>query len=683
MPDRSAGKKGGAPQLFGAAAYFAAEIISAAAVIAAYTVFCVLSARAGKTTGTFLAGGAAALLLYLVISLVLFFISRLFNAPTWLSGADIAQSGNFTLDIMTSLRFPVLITDEENKIVWYNSAFAKLFGTGRRLYGQPLNLFCSASPAELLASKADEGLSLNAFGSVWGVKGYSLENQSKNYLLTMWTDRGEIERTARKLEDENVLVAYIVIDNIEEVMQYVQDKSRVAVASIDGLLKDWAASVDGIIREYERDRYIFFFSAKHLKEFTEKKFDIIDRIREIRIGESKMSLTVSIGVSGIAGSLSEKEVSAGAALDMALQRGGDQVVVRGGNDYEFYGGRSRGTPKRTTVKSRVIAKALAGYIADSSNVLIMGHRNADFDSIGACIGLARFAMFCGVRVNIVINPYDPNLRDCLERMKKLPEYDTVFISAAEAQEKITSETLMIIADVNNKNQYEAPSVVESVFTTVIIDHHRKSTDSGTKPSLTYIEPSASSTCELVVEILEMGVPAGQLKPEEANIMFAGMLLDTKQFSRNTGTRTFSAALYLRNEGANPASAQKLFNTDILQLRREAEFVSSAELFRGSFAIAVCREECTDSDRIAAAKAADKLLTVGGVRASFTVCRIGETVHVSGRSQGDVNVQIILERLGGGGHFDAAATQLRSTDVDGAVLQLTDAIDQYLAEINKK
>jgi c-di-AMP phosphodiesterase-like protein len=312
----------------------------------------------------------------------------------------------------------------------------------------------------------------------------------------------------------------------------------------------------------------------------------------------------------------------------------------------------------------------------------MGHRAADFDCIGACLGVARLCAFCGVQFNVIVNPKDPNFTKCYDRIKDLSEYhhSSVFCNAAEAQEMVGSDTLTVIVDVNNKVQLEAPAVAEISRRTVYIDHHRKTAEFEEAPLISYIEPSASSACELVSEILEQALPSGMLSTDEADIMYAGILLDTKQFTRNTGVRTFSAALYLRGEGANPTDAQMLFRSCLSDFISEAKFESNVVVYRKMMAIS-CNDDPdnTASDRIAAAKAADKLLTVEGVKASFALCRIEDKIHVSGRSSGEVNVQLIMEKLEGGGHFDSAATQLVGSMTE-ALTRLKGAIDEYFKDL---
>jgi Predicted signaling protein consisting of a modified GGDEF domain and a DHH domain len=337
--------------------------------------------------------------------------------------------------------------------------------------------------------------------------------------------------------------------------------------------------------------------------------------------------------------------------------------------------------KRTKVRARVVANELAAQVSKSSRVLIMGHRNPDFDSIGACVGMARLVMMCGVKVNIVTNTRDQNFARCRERLRMLPEYrdSTLFMSGPEAQEAVTSSTLLIILDVNNRTQFEAPELADIIPNLVIIDHHRKNAEFTTQPVIAYIEPSASSACELVAEILEQSLPPGMLNKEEADIMYGGILLDTKQFTRNTGVRTFSAMLYLRGEGANPADAQTLFKTELAAFMREAKYESDVVIYRSVIAISADDSpDNTQNDRIAVAKAADKLLSIDSVLASFVLCRIGDTIYISARSMGSVNVQLILERLEGGGHYDAAATVVTGVTMSEALTRLKESIDEYLS-----
>lgn len=591
--------------------------------------------------------------------------------------------GSMTLDLIVRMPHPVLICNAAENIIWYNDAFSVTLGK-RNITGMRFEAFTGLSLHEIRLDHGENGIPVTLDDHTYSVKCYAVSAKNKHYYLTLWDDCTELNQALRIIREEDTQVAYIMVDNLEELGQYAKEGTRAAANEIENALKEWTADSNGILKEYQSDRYIFLFRAAEMSAFEERKFDILDRIREIRVGESSLSVTVSMGVAQVNGTLAEKERIASEALDMALQRGGDQVVVKSAKGLEFYGGKTQTVQKRTKVRARVIANELASLISKSQHVLIMGHRAADFDCIGACLGVARLCSFCGVSFSIIVNPKDLNFIKCYERIKELGEYQStsVFCNAAEAQEMVGSDTLTVIVDVNNKVQLEAPAVAEISQRTVYIDHHRKTAEFEEAPLISYIEPSASSACELISEILEQALPSGMLTKEEADIMYAGVLLDTKQFTRNTGVRTFSAALYLRGEGANPTDAQTLFKSCLSDFISEAKFESNVVIYRKMMAIS-CNDEKdnTPADRIAAAKAADKLLTVEGVKASFALCRIGNNIHVSARSNGEINVQLILEKIEGGGHFDSAATQLPGAMTE-VLTRLKDAIDAYFSDMQE-
>ncbi len=585
--------------------------------------------------------------------------------------------GNIMLDTVMKQNAPVLICDEaEERIIWYNRAFAAATEAKTQMYGSRVSEYLDREAAEILAENATDGSAVSIGSRSYRAQAYTLRAKDKGFCLLSMTDVTETERLYQQLAQSESIVAYILIDNLDEMLQYEQEKSRTVALQIETVLRDWAAEANGILKEYERDRYLFLFEARHLDDFIVRKFDILDKIRDIRVGDAKLPVTISIGVANVRGEFSEKERAATAALDMALQRGGDQVVVKGETGIECYGGRTKTIQKRTKVRARVIANELIMHMSRASNVLIMGHKYADFDAFGAAVGMARLSMFCGNRVNIVTDLKDPNLAGCRHMLAGEPEYEDVLIDAGEALELLSANTLLIVVDVNNAEKFESPELAQNADNIVIIDHHRKTAEFEKEPLISYIEPSASATCELVSEMLEQVLPENLLRPTEANLMMAGILLDTKQFTKNTGTRTFSAALYLRDRGALPAETQNLFKTDLNDFIREAKFRANVVIYRGITAIALGEGEGDAGDRIAAAKAADKLLTVEGVQASFALIRIGDIVHISARSADSVNVQVILEMLNGGGHFDAAAAQV-PTSMHDALVQLKSAIDAYL------
>lgn len=612
---------------------------------------------------------------------------RFFSINTRISSNEtmIPAMANLTLDLVIKLNLPVTILDENARIVWYNKSFVERLRGKSLFYGKRFEDYSSVPLSEIIECEESDGMLVSAFDGSYTVKAYPIKVDEADYTITVWQDTSELVEARRLVEEEDTQVAYIVIDNLDEIIRYVRDKYRSASGDVADILKNWADSVDGVLKEYERDKFVFLFAAKHLESFIESKFDILDRVREVRVGDGNLPVTVSIGISGMGSTLAEKEMNAHTALDTALQRGGDQVVVRRKGENEIYGGRVQNAQKRTKVRARVFGDQLASMIAASSNVLVMAHVHPDFDAIGSSVGIARLCNFCGVPVNIITDIESTDLAKCMGRLRELPEYQkgNVFVDAAEGQELLESDTLLIICDVNNPAQFQAPFVAENVGNIVVVDHHRKIGDLNYNPVVSYIEPAASSTSELVAEVLEHCLPTSTLPREEADLMLAGIMLDTKQFMRNTGSRTFGAALYLRSEGANPTLAQELFRTDLSDLMREAAFESNVIIYRGSLAIAQGGSDASAKDRIAAAKAADKLLSVEGISASFVVCTMEQTIHISARSAGKINVQLILEKLGGGGHFDSAATQLRNISVKEALERLKAAIDAYLDETQDK
>ncbi len=619
-----------------------------------------------------------------ICAAVLYFAGLLlygkFLSPLLHGGDDIENAtfvGGITLDLLVKMPTPALICNSNDDIIWANPEFISRLGK-EKATGVSFKTFSGHSLDIIRNSSDEKGYLIQRSGDnhIYRVRCYTSTSKNRKYHLTVWEDATELLNTQKTLADEETQVALIVADNIDELAQYAKESTRAAANEIEEILKAWAAENNGILREYQGNRYIFIFRAAEMASFESNKFDILDRIHEVRVGQSSLSVTISIGVSKVSGSLSEKERIASEALDMALQRGGDQVVVKNPKGLEFYGGKTQSVQKRTKVRSRVVANELSSIISQSSRVLIMGHKSPDFDCIGACIGIARLCIFCGVPFSIISDKTHPNFVRCYDRISSLAEYsDDVFVSEAEAQELVGSDVLTVIVDVNSKSILEAPSIAEYSSKTVYIDHHRKTAEFDETPLISYIEPSASSACELVSEILEQAMPSGMLSDEEANLMYAGILLDTNQFTRNTGVRTFSAALYLRDEGASPSDAQTMFKADLSELISEARFESNVVIYRKQIAIACNNsKENKISEKISAAKAADKLLTVEGVTASFVLCRIGDEIHISARSTGKINVALILKKFGGGGHFDSAGAA-----PSGSIRKIFEDLRKYIDE----
>ncbi len=576
---------------------------------------------------------------------------------------------------VVDLPYPAFILSEDSeKIVWSNKEAARLFKIERTTRFS--DIFST-----LMGEEND--MRLGALGRRYMPISYTSEgSDAREYKVFIMQDVTEYDEEVKKLLGKESAVAYITVDNLDELLNYEQEDYRSASGETEKKLREWATASGAVLKEYQQDKYIMVFERAHLEEFSKSGFDILDKIRDIRVGENSIPLTISMGVCAMEGTPLEKEKAAQSALDTALQRGGDQAVVKTDSSIDIFGGKTKIPQKRTKVKARVVANELVSCISSSTNVIIMGHKYADFDAFGACIGLARLCMFCGVPVNIVTEFKDPNLDRCREWIGREKDYKSVFIDSDTALDLIESDTLLIIADVNNRMQFECPALFDNCARVCVVDHHRKTADYERAPLITYIEPAASAASELVAEMLEQVLPQDTLLSSEANMMMAGILLDTNQFTKNTGTRTFSAALYLRGRGADVGEVQELFKTELTDFQRELKFHSNVEIYRDIAAIATADGECTFKDKIPAAKAADKLLTVEGVKASFAIVPIGNEVHISARSTGTINVQLLLEKLRGGGHFDSAGTRLEGITPSEAADMLKAAIDTYLNENNQ-
>ncbi len=601
---------------------------------------------------------------------------------TKLSSESPMLSG-LALDYVMQSTLPVVIINKSGDIAWYNRAFAAAADIKGTLYGKSLaeKINHTLTPSRLFREDA-----LPVFVALSGVQ-YEVSttlaaSSGKQYCITVWQDKTDLLKAKHELSEKNALVAFLVIDNFSEAMQFVQDKTRTALAVIGSEIDKWSASINGIVKEYDREKYIIIFEEKYLAELCENKFEILDKIRSITVDDVVMQFTASVGIACSDGTLSEKEAASRVALDHALQRGGDQAVVKTRKATEYYGGRSKGVQKKTKVRSRVFANELCALINKSSNVIVMGHKYADHDSVASCVAVSRLAKYLGKPVNVVVNIHDYNLKPIFNSMrgkKEYKEYADLFVDRESAQELLRSETLLIVCDVNNPALFEVPELYESAANFIIIDHHRKTGELVREPVRQYIEPASSSVSELMCEILEQVLLPGTLTQAEANLLFSGIILDTKQFTKNTGVGTFGAALYLRSEGASPFEAQKLFRTNIQTFMRESVFENNIQIYRDCIAISVYEGDADGKDRIVAAKAADRLLSVEGVSTSFVLCMIQDEVTVSARSDGNINVQLVLEKLGGGGHFDAAGAQLKNVTLAQAVEKLKNAIDDYLQQ----
>ncbi len=576
-------------------------------------------------------------------------------------------------DLMKLTDDPVILFDRMGTILWYNRSAADLIEDGASLVLHNVSeVFCEEFD---VASPIRETV---VSGHTFSLEFFTFSDEGEGIFAVMLKDIEETAKIRKQYEDERLAVAYIAIDNVEDILQYVHDKFRDAVSSVDEKLKAFAKEMNGFIKNYDNDKYVLMIDSAHLAKCVANRFAILDEIRDTRIGDG-FSVTVSIGVSAVGETFAERELSAREAIDLALQRGGDQVVYKTEDSIEYYGGRTKSVYKKSNVRSRTFTNQLTTLMARADNVLIMGHRFGDFDSFGASVGIARLGISLGVKVNIAIDLRDKNLVPCVQTMERIPAFSSVFVDNAEGLDLVRKDTLVVLCDVNTPERAQFSDIALKASKLVILDHHRKIDAIPGNVVLSYIEPSASSASELACEMLSSSISSQNITKEEAEMLLAGIFLDTKQFTRNTGTRTFGAAQYLRSLGAGLNEVYDRFKTDPEDLSKESRFLTNITIYRDIFAISCCDGETNESFRIVASKAADKMLSLKNVAASFSIAHIGNQIHISGRSNGSVNVQLILEKLGGGGHFDVAGAQINAESPLVVLTSLKEAIDEYLDE----
>ncbi len=647
--------------------------------------------------------GLVLLCIYLVASLIIHLVVRhriaLFRMA---SDASEEQNSGVIYTFRNMLKAPYAVVTEKGKIVTVNAALRSAAGAKSTVFGTDITEVCDINLSDLIGhaeDKADDDAeetesdeeketiavladkkAICSMGDrIYHIDCHALHSKGKLFYLLMFNDITDLFHLNAKHRAEFTAVAYIVIDNLDQIAQYANVSYQAEATQVDALLKEWAAAHGGIIREYERYKYVLLLTRQEMISCAKSKFEILDRVREVRLGDDNIPITISMGITTLGADLAAREHEALICLEMALQRGGDQVVMKNEINTFYFGGRTKSQQKRSGGQSRVFASKLCAMISNSTNVLIMGHSNPDFDSIGACVGIASLCMHMGVSAKVVTNLNSENFKACTGRLCELADYKSLFVDSVVGLDTIEFGTLLIIVDANNFRILEAPEIANNAFNIAIIDHHIKKEEFEHPPKLTYIDPSASSACELVSEILEFSIPVGTLRKEEANVLMSGIMVDTQNFTRTVGTRTFAAALYLRSAGASPEYARTFFEQGFDDYYSEAMFSTNAQIYREQIAITASEGTGSPHDRVAAAKAADKLLSVKNVNAAFALVVIGNTVHISGRSNGKLNVQLILEKIGGGGHFDVAGAAIAESTADAAKAKLLWAIDQYLKE----
>ena len=496
------------------------------------------------------------------------------------------------------------------------------------------------------------------------------------FVTTYWVDVTEMAAACRQFAATRPVVAIVMLDNYEEMMKAGNEAAKSTVlAQLDERLSQWAAPTGGLLRKYDRDRYLFLFEEQYFERIVEEKFSVLDAAHEV-VSEDGVTATLSIGIGREADSFQELFDAAGKSIEMALSRGGDQAVVKDSLDFQFYGGKSKSAEKQTKVKSRVMAKALGDLVADSSEVYVMGHTYADMDAVGAACGICCIARKRGKRARIVLDLQNNNAGPLMRRLLRLPEYENAFISGAEAFLHARPGALLVVVDTNRPDMVESQQLLDSCNRVAVIDHHRRASNYIESAALNFHEPYASSASELVTELLQYLVEPKDLLRGEAEALLSGIVLDTKNFTMRTGGRTFEAAAYLRRAGADTTEVRLLFQSDLHSMVERYAIIRQAELVRGDIALAAVE---TESPRIVAAQAADELLSLKGVKASVVLYASGGGVGMSARSLGDINVQVLMEALGGGGNATTAGGFLPEAAVPDVRERLLKAIDKYFED----
>ena len=594
-------------------------------------------------------------------------------------GADTAKSSNMLFAPMPMMVF----NPGSDDVLWANDLFMELPDVGQDIFESRVGQVVPNFETHWLLEGKPEYPGLYD----WNGRRYRIfgclskpENDGRLGVLatTYWMDVTDLEHMRATLAQSRPVVAIVMIDNYEDLMSACPEGKRSAVrAAVEEKMDQWRG--DGVLMmKYDRDRYLMVFTEQRYEALAEGRFSILDEVRTVQAAEG-VCATISIGVGREAGSYDALMKNASLALEMALSRGGDQAVVKDRMNFEFYGGRAKATEKRTKVKSRVMANALGDLMDDTEHVYIMGHQYADMDTLGAAAGICAVARKRGKTARIVLDTENNSVGPMLRKIRQLPEYKDVFIGGNDAFLRVQPDTLLVVVDTNRPASVESEPLLESCNRVAVIDHHRRGSSYIEKMALNYHEPYASSASELVTELLQYLLEPGDLLKTEAEALLAGIVLDTKNFTNRTGGRTFEAAAYLRRAGADTQDVQRMFQSDLESMIARYAIIRQAVLYREDLAVAAINETC---ERVTAAKAADELLTLSGVQASFVFYPKDDGVYISARSLGEVNVQVIVEALGGGGNSTSAGGQLPDVTVEDVRRKLKEAIDKYYDKPNQ-
>ncbi len=602
---------------------------------------------------------------------------------------------NIQMNVLKDLTIPFAILSEDGHLLWGNDRFVEVVVNKKAARRNIANIFPEITEDSLPKDYAVRVVHVKSedryykavmrlVASTDDADGESPirmnqiveDNKIVAVFLHDETDMMELEQ---KREEENLIVGLLYIDNYDELVDSIDEvRQSLTMALIDRKINKYMQCIDAISKKLEKDKFLFVFKQRYLSELTSNRFSILEEVRNISIGND-VTPTISIGIGVGNDTFSKRYEWARAAIDLALGRGGDQAVVKNGDREQFYGGKSVQIEKNTRVKARVKAHALKELIEGKERVLVMGHSIGDVDSFGACVGIYRIAKTLNRKANIVLDEANSSVKIIRDRFYTKEYENDMIISSDEAKELVDDSTVLVIVDVNRASYTECPELIEQTDTVVVIDHHRQAGDAIAKAVLFYIEPYASSACEMVSEISQYIGEGLKLRPAEAEALYAGIMIDTNYFSNKTGVRTFEAMAYLRRSGADAVRIRKSFRENIEEYKTRAAAIQDTELYRDGYAIAECKADGIESPTVFASKIANSLLDINGVKASFVLTNYRDKIYISARSIDEVNVQVMMERLGGGGHINMAGAQLANTGIEEAKAIIRNEINKMIEE----
>ncbi|MDR2888660.1 MAG: DHH family phosphoesterase, partial [Lachnospiraceae bacterium] len=610
------------------------------------------------------------------------------------------EYGQIQKTLLQELDMPYAILDNRGKIIWYNLCFEKIIHKEQGYKKSIATIFPLITPEKLPRETNETGLSIEYEEKIYAVtlkkvsiKGLTeksdlidvddlnMVEENGNYLIAMYLfDTTALNIALKEVDNQSLAVGMVYLDNYDEALESVEEVRRsLLIALIDRKVNKYIASLDGICKKIEKDKYMIILRKKAVSDLKEHRFDLLEDVKTVNIG-NEMSVTISIGI-GLDGlSYAQTYEFSRNAIDLALGRGGDQAVLKTPDNIVYYGGKSQQVDRNTRVKARVKAHALREIITGKDRVLIMGHRMADVDSFGAAIGIYRIATTLERKAHIVINEVTTSMQPLIELFEDNPEYeDDMIISCGQAIEMAGSNSVLVVVDVNKPSITECPELLKLCKSIVVLDHHRQGVEVIENATLSYVEVYASSSCEMVAEILQYIGDNIKIRNEEADCLYSGIMIDTSNFMTKTGVRTFEAAAFLRRSGADVTRVRKLFREDAIEYKAKADAVSQAEIYRGAYAISTCTSEDIQSPTIIGAQAANELLDIKGVKASFILTDYQNCIYVSARSIDEVNVQIIMERMGGGGHLNVAGCQLEGISIAEGIGEVKKMLDKMIEE----